>query len=395
MQALLGAIVFAVSILVFIDRLPGRSRRPLLRHVPLSPRTRDIVAVLVFTASVLISVLGMVPQLRAGLFAYCAACPVAGLGGTTITSFGEFATVVFEACWYYAATVVPVFIAACLLSGLLMTRWSRLTPRTAPSAFLVASVLPVCSCGVIPVAEAMLTAGRAGVRTALVFLATAPLLSPVIVLIGLDVLGPAYVLTRVAGAALVAAAVALTVAPHVSTPCAAAPSTAGSPTRASGTTSVSPTGSAGDPCSLPIDDRRADSPLAAARTTARSLFPYVLYGLCLGSLVAAAVTPEFVQTAARSGILSLAATTLVGIPINMCAGEEVLLIAPLVGGGLPLGHALAFSLASTGICASSVPLLSSVLGRRGTLVMIATYLVAPFVLGLVLNALPLAELAAP
>ena len=381
MQALLGAIVFAVAILAFVDRLPARAGRPLLRRIPMSTRTRDLVAVFIFAVSVVVSVLGMVPQLRAGLFAYCAACPVAGLGGTTIASFGEFATVVLEACWYYAATVIPVFIAASLLSGLLMTRWSRLTPRNAPTAFLVASVLPVCSCGVIPVAKAMLTTRRAGVRTALVFLATAPLLSPVIIFIGLDVLGPAYVLIRVAGAALVATAVALMVGPHVAI--------------GSGSIVGTPRSNTDAACDSPVGDHRPDSPLAVARATARRLFPYVLYGLCLGSLVAAAVTPEYVQAIARSGILSLAATTLVGIPINMCAGEEVLLIAPLVRGGLPLGHALAFSLASTGICVSSIPLLSSILGRRATLVMVATYLLAPFVLGLLLNALPLAKLVTP
>jgi len=385
MQALLGAIVFAVAILVFVDRLPARAGRPLLRRVPVSSRTRDLLAVTVFALSVVISVLGVVPQLRAGLFAYCAACPVTGLGGTTIASPAEFATVVLEACWYYAATVIPVFIAASLLSGLLMTRWNRLTPRNASTAFLVAAALPICSCGVIPVAKAMLTTRRAGVRTALVFLATAPLLSPVIVLIGLDVLGPAYVLIRITGAALVAAAIALMVGPHVAVSHSAL-TPAGTPP---------PTTSTRETCDNPVGQRPTDSPLAVARATARRLVPFVLYGLCLGSLVAAAVTPDLVQAIARSGLLSLAATTLVGIPINMCAGEEVLLIAPLVGGGLPLGHALAFSLASTGICASSIPLLSSVLGRRATLVMVAVYLVAPFVLGLLLNALPLAELITP
>ncbi len=377
MQALLGAIVFTLTVVVFVDHLPGRSGRPLLRPVPVSPRTRVLVATAIFAMSVVISVLGMVPQLRAGLFAYCAACPVAGFDGAAISSAADFARVVLEACWYYAATVIPVFLAASLLSGLLATRWKRLTPRNAPSAFLVAAVLPVCSCGVIPVAKGMLSSrGAGGVRTALVFLATAPLLSPVIILIGLDVLGPVYVLARIAGAAIVAVAVALTVSPHVTLPV--------------------PEGRSHDgACDPAADPRRVDSAVAVATGTVKRLYPYVLYGLCIGSLVAAAVTPEYMQAITRSGVLSLAATTLVGIPINMCAGEEVLLVAPLVARGLPLGHALAFSLASTGICASSIPLLFSILGRRGTVIMIATYLVAPFVLGLLLNLVPLSQLVTP
>jgi uncharacterized membrane protein YraQ (UPF0718 family) len=72
----------------------------------------------------------------------------------------------------------------------------------------------------------------------------------------------------------------------------------------------------------------------------------------------------------------------------MCAGEEILLSAPLSGMGFTMGHALAFALASTGICMSSVPLLLNVLGRRATLVMVAIYLVVPFLIGLIINALP-------
>jgi len=390
MQALLGSIVFAFAVLVFVDRSSSRRNRPLLRRVPLSARTRDVVVVSVFGLSVAISVLGTIPSIRAGLFAYCAACPVAAPSGAAISSFTGFATVVFEACWYYAATVIPAFLAASLLSGLLATRWRRFTPRSASAAFLVAAVLPVCSCGVIPVAKALMATRRTGVRTALVFLATAPLLSPVIIIIGLDMLGPSYMLMRIAGAAVIASLVAVAVPPFVGGRSATVQSTADRPT-----VCRPPRDATSDSCYSPVNVRPLGSPLTAARDTARSLFPYVLYGLCLGSLVAATITPEHIQSVVRSGILSLAATTLVGVPINMCAGEEILLVTPLVGGGLPLGHALAFSLASTGICASSVPLLASLLGRRATIVMIAVYLVVPFALGLLVDVLPLPQLLTP
>ena len=62
--------------------------------------------------------------------------------------------------------------------------------------------------------------------------------------------------------------------------------------------------------------------------------------------------------------------------------------APLTGMGLTMGHAIAFALASTGICLSSIPLLVNVLGRRGALAMVCVYLVIPFLLGIVINAVP-------
>jgi uncharacterized membrane protein YraQ (UPF0718 family) len=126
-----------------------------------------------------------------------------------------------------------------------------------------------------------------------------------------------------------------------------------------------------------------------------SLIAYVLYGIVFGSLVIAAVPADYVGTIVKSGILSLAAAAVVGVPINMCAGEEILLVGPLVGMGLSMGHAITFSLASTGICVGSLPLLNAVLGKRATIVMAAVYLALPFLLGLLINALPLGTAIGP
>ena len=392
MQVVLGAIVIAATALIFIDRQLNRRGRRLLSTVPLSPRARRTVTILVFTLAGLTALPGIIPQLRVGIFAYCSVCPIGSVAEGGIHSPMDFVEILLVASWYYAATVIPVFLLAGLISGLLMTRWKRFTPRNVLSAFIIAAVLPVCSCGVIPVARAMLDKGERGIRTALVFLATAPLLSPVIIFLGLDILGPGYLLVRIAAAAVLACIVALVVAPHVvHTPTRNA--TAGS--AGSGSEIGSPAMHAGSCAITASSPRSTDSVLEAARGTALSLLPYVLYGIVLGSVVAAAIPPEYVGAMIRSGILSLAASTLVGVPINMCAGEEILLISPLVGMGLPMGHALTFSLASTGICAGSLPLLTAIIGRKATLVMAAIYLVIPFLLGLALNLLPLGAAIGP
>jgi uncharacterized membrane protein YraQ (UPF0718 family) len=117
---------------------------------------------------------------------------------------------------------------------------------------------------------------------------------------------------------------------------------------------------------------------------------YVLYGVVLGALFTALVPPGYVAALARAGVLSLAASVVAGVPVSMCAGEEILLAAPLVGMGLTMGHAVAFALASTGICLASVPLLVAALGRRATVALVSIYLVVPFAVGIVVNALPIA-----
>ena len=121
-----------------------------------------------------------------------------------------------------------------------------------------------------------------------------------------------------------------------------------------------------------------------------NLIRYVLYGVVIGALFTALVPPGYVAAVIRSGVASLAAAVVIGVPINMCAGEEILISAPLVGMGLTMGHAVAFALASTGICLASVPLLIAALGRRATIALVAVYLVVPFAVGLIVNLLPIA-----
>ena len=115
---------------------------------------------------------------------------------------------------------------------------------------------------------------------------------------------------------------------------------------------------------------------------------YVLFGAVLGAAFAALLPPAFLTRVLGGGPLSMASAVVVGIPVNLCAGEEILLTAPLAGAGLTMGHAIAFALAGTGICLSSVPLLLRVLGRRAALAVVALYLIVPFLLGLAMDALP-------
>ncbi len=384
MQVFLGAVVVLATALILAARLLHASGRRIIRPVRISARARRTLAAVVFASAAVLAVPSVVPQLRSGFLAFCGVCPVTAAVSNTAPHPGVTTTFLL-ACWYYAATVLPVFVLASLVSGLLMTRWRRMRPRGPVAAFLVAAALPVCSCGVIPVARSMLDSGSRGVRSALVFLATAPLLSPVIVLLALEVLGPGYLLIRIVAAAVVAAVAAVVVAPHVRPPASGVPPAPLPDTPAGGRSGT--TGIRKSTPGCPVPDQPAGGPrvLDAAGATALSLAPYVLYGVVVGAAVAALVPADVVRGIARTGVLSLAASTVVGLPMNLCAGEEVLLIAPLVDMGLPMGHALAFSLAGTGICAGSVPLLVAVVGRRATLLLVAVYLTVPFLLGLLLN----------
>ena len=369
MEALLGAVVVALVVVIAAGTILRRAGRPLTKGVAATPRTRTALMAVFSVLAALVVFPSLVPAARRGIFAFCGVCPIGTVATGGPESFVGFLNTFFLAAWYYAATVLPVFVLSCLLSGVLIAKSGRVRIRGVLPAFGLAAILPVCSCGVIPVAKAMIERGGSGTRDGLVFLAAAPLLSPIIVSLAFTLLGGSYLVLRVVASLLLALAVALLVRPFLSSPVEA-------PAACTPSATCATTPGAGG------------SVLLAAWRMLTGLTRYVLFGVVLGSLFTAALPADYVGAILQSGVASMAAVVVVGVPINMCAGEEILLSAPLSGMGLTMGHALAFALASTGICMSSVPLLLNVLGRRATLVMVAVYLVVPFLIGIIVNALP-------
>lgn len=369
MEAFLGAAVVALTLIVGAGMIMARAGRPLTKGVAATPRTRTALMAVFSVLAALVVFPSLVPAARRGIFAFCGVCPIGTVATGGPESFVGFLNTFLLAAWYYAATVLPVFVLSCLLSGVLIAKAGRVRIRGVLPAFGLAAVLPVCSCGVIPIAKTMIERGGSGARDGLVFLATAPLLSPIIVSLAFTLLGGGYLVLRIIASLLLALAVALLVRPFLSPP-------AEAPAAYTPSATCATTPGAGG------------SVLLAAWRMLAGLTRYVLFGVVLGSLFTAALPADYVGAILQSGVASMAAVVVVGVPINMCAGEEILLSAPLSGMGLTMGHALAFALASTGICMSSVPLLLNVLGRRATLVMVAIYLVVPFLIGIIVNALP-------
>ncbi len=366
MQEVLGALVMLAALAALagdLSRALGRRRAALPR---MTHAGRRAVMLVLSAAAALSAAPALFPPLRRGIFAICASCPVLPTPGRAVAP-EQMAPVLerlLSAAWYYGATVLPVFVLACLLSGVIMARSDRFRVVGFWRSFGLAALLPLCSCGAVPIGKALVVAGDRGRRDGLVFIAAAPLLSPVILVLAVTAIGPLYALIRVVAAAALAYVMGAVVAPLVRT----------STTRGNDRAVVLSTGPTG-------------SALEAGLDNLRGLIRYALYGVAVGAVFTAVIPAEAVRAVMRPGLLSMAAAVVVGVPVNMCGGEEVLLTAPLLSMGLGLGHAIAFALAGTGICLSSMPMLAAALGRRATLGMVGVYVVAPFAMGLLLNAI--------
>jgi uncharacterized membrane protein YraQ (UPF0718 family) len=92
----------------------------------------------------------------------------------------------------------------------------------------------------------------------------------------------------------------------------------------------------------------------------------------------------------RNNLLSTLLVTLVGVPVYFCNGADVLFLKPLLYPPfLPMGAAIAFSLTSTSVCATSLVLLIRYIGRRLTALVLMTVVLVTIVLSLVIDWLPL------
>jgi uncharacterized membrane protein YraQ (UPF0718 family) len=71
----------------------------------------------------------------------------------------------------------------------------------------------------------------------------------------------------------------------------------------------------------------------------------------------------------------------------ICSGEDVLILAPLLAMGLPLGHAVAFAIAGNAICVSSIPVLNATFGKKVTAIIMAAFFFGSIAIGLIINSL--------
>ena len=103
--------------------------------------------------------------------------------------------------FYLYENILELFIVVILgiFAGVLMEKYffkiKRFYPKNQLLAFLYASILPVCSCGVIPLIDSMKL--RTNLRTIITFVIAAPLLNPYIIFVSFTVLGLKYSILRI------------------------------------------------------------------------------------------------------------------------------------------------------------------------------------------------------
>ncbi|MFC2060548.1 permease [Chloroflexota bacterium] len=285
----------------------------------------------------------------------------------------------FHMFFRFTLSLFPYFIGGCIVGGFIMKYLSASRfklPTTMLGAGIFAAIIPVCSCGAVPLVRAMLATGQIRVRTVITFLMIAPVLSPVVIPFSFE-LGLPYAITRIIAIFVLAMIVGIIIE------------------RLAGVKEEGGRGAAYSCKGCAVSSRKSptttNSVLIAGWDIMLFLLPYIVIGIVIGALIAKYVPASLVGTYLSSDFVGLITSTSISLPLFLCAGQEIVILAPLMNVPLmgvhavPLGHAIAFTIAGTGICLSAIPALVPTIGKRAVAVLVASFWIGSVILGLIIN----------
>jgi uncharacterized membrane protein YraQ (UPF0718 family) len=221
----------------------------------------------------------------------------------------------------------------------------RFYPKNQMLAFAYAAILPVCSCGVVPLIDSMRR--RTSLRVIITFVCAAPLLDPYIIFLSYTVLGVKYVVIRIISSFVLAMAAGWIVELLV---------------KRLGWEDWNEDKVCGKQCDF-IAER---DPFVKTLKITRKLLPYILFAGLLSFAFAMFDVKELLHDFnLNREPYSAMVMTAFGVPIYMCHGADVIFLKPFLQyTDMSIGSAMAFSLSSSAICISSIVMIAKYLGKR-------------------------------
>jgi uncharacterized membrane protein YraQ (UPF0718 family)/copper chaperone CopZ len=278
--------------------------------------------------------------------------------------------------WLVTAQMSPWLLLGFLVAGLLSVyvspRWleRHLGGRgMGPvwKASLLGVPLPLCSCGVIPVAASLRRHGASPAATT-AFLISTPQTGVDSIAVTGALLGPVFAVFRPLAALLtgVLGGGVVQVAEGRQPTVIEGEATAAGP---------------------PPGSRLRSAMAYGFGTLPRDIGKALLVGLVLAAAISTLVPAGSLAGLLGGGVVPVLVMMVVGIPLYVCATGSVPLAAGFIHAGVSPGAALAFLIAGPATNAATVTTLLRILGRRTTAIYLATVAVSAFGGGLILDAL--------
>jgi len=261
------------------------------------------------------------------------------------------------------------FLVAGLLSRMISAEWveRHLGGKGLGEVFkasLLGVPLPLCSCGVLPVGASLRRQG-AGRGATTAFMLSTPQTGVDSIAVTYALLGPflavlrpvAALLTGFLGGTLVHA-----LGEHNG--------------------AAVPVGIDGATCSGGSCEDDQDSPKTTVEalrygfvTLPRDIGRALLIGIAISGLIAAFIKPAALESYLGGGLLPMLAAMAIGVPLYVCATASTPIALSLIYAGLSPGAALVFLVSGPATNTAALTTLWKVLGRRTTIIYLATVVV--------------------
>jgi len=232
--------------------------------------------------------------------------------------------------------------------------------------------LPLCSCGVIPVAASLRRHG-AGAGATTSFLISTPQTGVDSIMVTYSLLGPVFAVFRpvvaflsgLLGGALVNAF--------------------GRETGPAAETRPACTAE----CCSPVEGRRGGFARAMRygfMTLPRDINKALIVGIIVAGAISAALPDNYLAGALGGGILSMIVMMAVGIPVYVCATASVPIAAALIAKGVSPGAALVFLMTGPATNAATVTTVWKIMGKRVAAIYLGSVAASALAAGLLLDA---------
>ncbi len=313
----------------------------------------------------LVIILGL---LALAAYTYCTLCP------KPMYEKAQHKANLFHAFSSFSLRTFPYFIYGCLFYGIIQRYFGsgRLRlPQSMLGGGLLAAVIPMCSCAAVPFSYSMMASEKIRLRVVIAFMMVVSVLNPFVLVFAHGILGLEYILWRIISIFAIALVSALIIE-----------RLAGERKMEKGKL-VCYTCKG---CSPPVREKaHSSSILLASYNLLIFLLYYMLIGIAIGAIFFTFLPPAVVGRYLSSNFLGLLIATTIALPVLICSGEDILILSPLMEMGLPLGHAIAFTITGNAICISAIAILIPLFGRRATVSIVAAFWLGSFIAGFLIN----------
>ncbi len=270
------------------------------------------------------------------------------------------------------------FIIAGLLHNLISPeRFQRSIGNTKISSLLKSTIsgmlLPICSCGVIPIGISMYYSG-AYLGPVLAFMTSTPIINPVAVILSFGLLGPKITLIYVIAGFLVPMIVGM-LGNHLSGRELFMPGLEGQTIEL-------------EEEKLSVGEKIKEGMMWSFQELAPTISKYVILGMLMAGAIMTVFPHDLIQKyLGNPGVLSLANVSILACVMYVCAVGHIPFIAALVASGASPGIAITFLIAGA---ATNLPELISmykVIGKRTVCIYSLTLVISSWIVGYITNKL--------